>query len=383
VIIGVPREVVTGERRVALIPASVQRLVEAGLEVHIEAGAGSESAWPDADYESAGARVGSDPQEIFAGADLVVRVQPLGPHPGTGQHEVDMLREGGCLIGVLLPFTHPDLIQRLAARRITAFSLDLMPRLTLAQSMDVLSSMSTVAGYKSVLLAANALPKLFPMLTTAAGTLKPARVLVLGAGVAGLQAIATARRLGAVVEAFDIRSAVKEQIKSLGARFVEEEADAEDAEDAGGYAKEQTQVQLERQRKLLSKHVAQADAVICTALVPGRRAPILLTEEQVKGMRPGSVVIDVAAEQGGNCELTQPGQVVSLHGVAIHGPLNLPSSLPVHASQMFSRNMTSYLMHLIEGGGLELNLDDELTKGPLVTHEGAIVHDAVRSAVEK
>ena len=382
-IIGVPREVTPGERRVALVPVSVRRLVEAGLEVQIESGAGSDSACADGEYADAGAQIGSDPQEIFARADILVRVQTLGPHPGSGQHEAEMLREGGCLIGVLQPFSQPELIQRLLARRVTAFSLDLMPRTTLAQTMDVLSSMSTLAGYKAALLAANALPKIFPMLMTAAGTLKPARVLVLGAGVAGLQAIATARRLGAVVEAFDIRSAVKEQIESLGARFVQEETVTEDAEDAGGYAKEQTQAQLESQQKLLSKHIAQADAVISTALVPGRRAPILITEEQVRAMRPGSVIIDLAAEAGGNCEVTQPGQVVSAHGVDVHAPLNLPSSLPVHASQMFSRNLTNYLLHLIKDAGLELDLEDELTKGPLVTHEGAIVHEGVRAAMKK
>ncbi len=382
-IIGVPREVTPGERRVALVPVSVRRLVEAGLEVQIESGAGSDSACADDEYADAGAQIGSNPQEIFARADILVRVQTLGPHPGSGQHEAEMLREGGCLIGVLQPFSQPELIQRLLARRITAFSLELMPRTTLAQTMDVLSSMSTLAGYKAALLAANALPKIFPMLMTAAGTLKPARVLVLGAGVAGLQAIATARRLGAVVEAFDIRSAVKEQIESLGARFVQEETVAEDAEDAGGYAKEQTQAQLESQQKLLSKHIAQADVVISTALVPGRRAPILITEEQVREMRPGSVIIDLAAEQGGNCEVTQPGQVVSAHGVDVHAPLNLPSSLPVHASQMFSRNLTNYLLHLIKDAGLELDLEDELTQGPLVTHEGVIVHEGVRVAMEK
>ena len=382
-IIGVPREVAAGERRVAVVPVSVRRLLEAGLEVRIETGAGSESGCTDEEYVDAGAQIGSDPQQIFAQADILVRVQTLGSHPGTGQHEVEMLREGGCVIGMLQPFSQPELIQRLMSRRVTAFSLDLMPRTTLAQSMDVLSSMSTLTGYKGALLAANALPKIFPMLMTAAGTLKHARVLVLGAGVAGLQAIATARRLGAVVEAFDVRSAVKEQVESLGARFVEEEAVTPDAEDAGGYAREQTKAQLESQRMLLSKHIAQADAVISTALVPGRRAPILITEEQVKEMRPGSVVIDLAAEQGGNCELTQPGQVVSAHGVEIHGPLNLPSSLPVHASQMFSRNLTNYLLHLVKDAGLELNLEDELTKGPLVTHEGAIFHEGVRAAMKK
>ena len=382
-IIGVPREIVLGERRVALIPDSVRRLVEKGLEVHVETGAGVESGALDPDYEEAGAHLEADPRALFARADVLTRVQPPDSHPRAGAHEIELLREGSCLIALLQPFAHLDMVKDLASRRITSFALDLMPRITRAQSTDVLSSMSTVSGYKAALMAASALPKIFPMLMTAAGTLKPARVLVLGAGVAGLQAIATARRLGAVVEAFDIRSATKEQIKSLGARFVEEEEDiAEDAEDASGYAKEQTQEQLDRQRKLLAKHIALADAVICTALVPGRRAPILVTEEQVKGMRPGSVVIDLAAEQGGNCELTEPGQVRSVHNVEIHGPQNLPSTVPVHASQMFSRNMTNYLMHLIQDTELKLDLEDELTKGPLVTHAGEVVHEAVRAALE-
>lgn len=381
-IIGVPREIASGERRVALIPDSVRRLVEKGLEVHVETGAGVESGALDTDYEKAGAHLEADPRALFARADVLTRVQPPDSHPRAGAHEVELLREGSCLIALLQPFDHLDMVKNLASRRITSFALDLMPRITRAQSTDVLSSMSTVSGYKAALMAASALPKIFPMLMTAAGTLKPARVLVLGAGVAGLQAIATARRLGAVVEAFDIRSATKEQIKSLGARFVEEEGTAEDAEDASGYAKEQTQEQLDRQRELLAKHIALADAVICTALVPGRRAPILVTEEQVKGMRPGSVVIDLAAEQGGNCELTEPGQVRSVHNVEIHGPQNVPSTVPVHASQMFSRNMTNYLLHLIQDGALKLDLEDELTKGPLVTHAGEVVHEAVRAALE-
>ncbi len=257
-----------------------------------------------------------------------------------------------------------------------------MPRIARAQSMDVLSSMSTLAGYRAVLIAASTLPKLFPLMMTAAGTLKPARVLVLGAGVAGLQAIATARKLGALVEAFDIRPAVKEQVESLGARFVEAETVSEKAEDAGGYAKEQTQAQLEEQRRVLARHMAEADAVICTALVPGRRAPVLMTAEQVKGMRPGSVVVDLAAEQGGNCELSEPGQTVNVEGVQIHGPLNLPSALPVHATQMFSQNLLNYLQHLIREGELHLDLSDELTSGPLVTHDGRIVHEGVRKAAE-
>ncbi|MFQ5513625.1 MAG: Re/Si-specific NAD(P)(+) transhydrogenase subunit alpha [Myxococcota bacterium] len=382
-IIGVPREIANGEKRVALAPDSVRKLVDTGLEVLVQCGAGSASGHDDDAYQAAGAALESDPAELFERADVLVRVQPFTKHPETGRHEVEMLRRGSCLIGVLQPFANLDVIRQLAERRVTSFSLDLMPRITRAQSMDVLSAMSTLTGYKAVLIAASALTKLFPMMMTAAGTLKPARVLVLGAGVAGLQAIATARRLGAVVEAFDIRPAVKEQVESLGARFVEEEALAQDAEDAGGYAKAQTAEQLEKQRRMLAQHMAESDVVICTALVPGRRAPILMTEAQVKGMHPGSLVVDLAAEQGGNCELTEPGQVVDVDGVQIHGPLNLASSLCVHATQMFSRNLMNFLLHLTTEGRLKVELEDELTRGPLVTHEGAIVHEAVRAATEE
>lgn len=381
-IIGVAREVTPGETRVALAPAAVRRLSEQGLEVRVQPDAGLKSGHLDSDYESAGATLAADARQIFAESDILVRVQALLMHPETGQYEAEMLPEGGCLIGVLQPYANLETVRRLAERRISSFSLDLMPRIARAQSMDVLSSMSTVAGYRAVLIAASTLPKLFPLMMTAAGTLKPARVLVLGAGVAGLQAIATARKLGALVEAFDIRPAVKEQVESLGARFVEAETVSEKAEDAGGYAKEQTQAQLEEQRRVLARHMAEADAVICTALVPGRRAPVLMTAEQVKGMRPGSVVVDLAAEQGGNCELSEPGQTVTVEGVQIHGPLNLPSALPVHATQMFSQNLLNYLQHLIREGKLHLDLSDELTSGPLVTHDGRIVHEGVRKAAE-
>ena len=373
-IIGVPKEISSGERRVSLIPAAVRALVDKGNEVRVEAGAGERSSCSNEAYEQAGAGIETDARSLFQSAELTVKVQP----PTTD--EVDQLREATTLLATLQPFANPETIKRLASRRIAAFSFDLMPRITRAQSMDVLSSMSTVAGYRAVLIAANSLPKFFPMLMTAAGTIRPARVLVLGAGVAGLQAIATARRLGAVVEAFDIRAAVKEQIESLGARFVEQEV-TEDAEDASGYAREQTQAQLAEQQKLLSKHIATADAVICTALVPGRQAPVLMSAEQVKGMQPGSVIVDLAAEQGGNCELTRAGEVIDSHGVQIHGPVNLPGSMPVHASQMYSKNASSYLLHLIQDGELKLDLEDELTRGPLVTRDGAIVHDAVREAV--
>jgi NAD(P) transhydrogenase subunit alpha len=292
-----------------------------------------------------------------------------------------MLREGTALVAHLQAYSNAELVRGLAARGVTSFALELMPRITRAQSMDVLSSMSTLAGYKAVLIAASQLPKLFPMLMTAAGTIKAARVLVLGAGVAGLQAIATARRLGAVVEAFDVRAAAKEQVESLGARFVEQPG-AADAEAAGGYAKEQSEAQLAAQRELLTRRMAEADVVICTALVPGRRAPVLMTAEQVKGMRPGSVVVDLAAEQGGNCALTQPGEVAVQHGVTICGPLQIASSLPVDASAMFARNLTTFLLHLTPKGVFEPDWTDELVVGTLVTRAGQIVHDAVRAALQ-
>ena len=378
-IISVPTEVVPGERRVALVPDSVRRLAGQGLEVLVQAGAGGESGYPDSAYEDAGARLEPDAARTYEAADVLLKLRPPTDHPGAGRHEVDLLREGIVLIGMLDPFASLDAVRRLATRRITSFSLDLMPRITRAQTMDTLSSMSTIAGYHAVMLAASALPKLMPLMMTAAGTLAPARVLVIGAGVAGLQAIATARRLGAVVEAFDIRAATKEQVESLGARFVEQE-DAEDAEDARGYAREQTDEQQARQRALLARHIADSDVVITTALVPGRRAPVLITEDQVKGMRPGSLIVDLAAEQGGNCALTRAGEVVRAHGVAIHGPLNLPSAHPLHASQMYSRNIMSYLLHLVREGEVRLDLEDELTRDPMVTHQGQIIHDGVRAA---
>lgn len=374
-IVGVLKESLAGETRVALVPRAARALVEAGVEVRVQAGAGEASGVRDADYEEAGCTVAPDAASLLGAADLLVKVQP------PTQAEIAAIPEGKALVATLGPFADPERIRALAQRKLTAFALELMPRITVAQSMDVLSSMSTVSGYQAVLIAATALPRMFPLLMTAAGTIKPARVLVLGAGVAGLQAIATARRLGAVVEAFDVRSAVKEQVESLGARFVEQE-DAEDAEGAGGYAREQSEQQLEAQRKLLTRHMADADVVITTALVPGRRAPVLMTEDQVKGMRPGSIVVDLAAEQGGNCECTRPGEVVDAHGVKIHGTLNLPAAKPIDASSMFSTNVGNYLAHLIQEGELRLDRDDELVSGPLVTHAGEVVHEAVKASLE-
>ncbi len=379
-IIGVPRETAGGERRIALVPESVGRLTAKGLEVRVESAGSAATEFPDADFEAAGAKLAPDARALGEAAELVAKVRPPGPL--AGGHEADLLADGTVLLSVLQPLSSPDAVRRLAERRVSAFAMDLMPRITRAQSMDVLSSQSTIAGYKAVLIAATALPRIMPMMMTAAGTLKPARVLVLGAGVAGLQAIATARRLGAVVEAFDVRAAVKEQVESLGARFVAQEALGDDAEDAGGYARELTPEQQARQREILSDHMAAADMIFCTALVPGRRAPILVDRAQAERMRPGALIMDLAAEQGGNCELTRPGEVVEHRGVRIHGLIDLASSVPVHASQMLSRNFENYLMHLVPDGELVLDLEDELTREPLVTHEGQIMNERVRAALE-
>lgn len=372
--IGVLREIAPGERRIALVPESAKKLVEQGNEVAIERGAGTAAGFPDAAYTAAGARLAADAGEILGASDLVLKIQP--PQAS----EIERLRERTIVVAILQPFQNADTVRRLAAKRAVSFSLDLLPRITRAQAMDVLSSMSTIAGYKGVLLAAAALPKMVPLLMTAAGTLKPARFLILGVGVAGLQAIATARRLGGVVEAFDIRPAVKEQVESLGARFVAHEAIQAGGETKGGYASELTPEQQARQREVLGKHIADADAVVCSALVPGRRAPILLTQAQVSAMRPGSVVIDLAADQGGNCELTKPGETVDHDGVQVLGPLNVPATVPLHASQMLSRNFQNFVLHLLKKGELQLDLADEITSGTLVTRDGEIVHAAVKSA---
>ncbi len=370
--VSVPRETVAGEQRVALVPELVPKLIQAGLEVHVQAGAGAAAGFPDSAYQAQGARVEAD---RFGHADIVLRVRP------PSLEEIASLKEGAVLIGFLEPYTNGPGIQALAARKATAFALELMPRITRAQAMDAISAMSTVAGYKAVLLAAIRLTKFFPLLMTAAGTVSPARVLVIGAGVAGLQAIATAHRLGAVVEAYDTRPAVKEQVESLGATFVELALETQDAEAKTGYAKAQSEEFYQRQRQQLLPYVAAADAVIPTALVPGRRAPLLITEEMVRSMRPGSVIVDLAAEQGGNCELAEPGQEVERHGVLIIAPLNLPSTVPFHASQMYARTVTNFLLHLVKEGRVNLDLGDELTRGPLVVHQGEIVSAVVNAAL--
>jgi len=372
--VGVPRETVPGERRVAVVPEAAAKLVAAKHEVIVESGAGSGSGHDDDEYRKAGATVG-DRNAAF-GADIVVKVQKPSPD------EVALLRDGAALIATIQPLTNKDAVRALAGKRTTAFSMDMIPRVTRAQPMDSLSSQSNIAGYKAVLVAANSLPKFFPMLTTAAGTVTPARVLVLGAGVAGLQAIATARRLGAVVEAFDTRPVVKEQVQSLGAKFLEIEL-GEQGEGTGGYAKELSEEAHKKEQELVGQHVKDADVVITTALVPGRRAPILVTADMVRAMRPGSVIVDLAAEMGGNCELTEPGQTAVREGVTIHGEVNWPSTVAFHASQLYSRNVSALLAHLAKDGALALDLEDEITKGALITHQGQVVHAATKAALEK
>ncbi|MGH7381107.1 MAG: Re/Si-specific NAD(P)(+) transhydrogenase subunit alpha [Candidatus Methylomirabilales bacterium] len=369
-ILGVPTERLPGERRVALVPELVPKLTKAGLEVLVQSGAGAAAGFSDPSYLERGARL--DP-EIFQRADILLKVQP------PTADEIGKMKEGSTLIGFLQPYTSAAEIRALAARNVTAFSMELMPRITRAQPMDALSAMSTISGYKAVLLAASRLPKFFPLLMTAAGTITPARVLIIGAGVAGLQAIGTAKRLGAVVEAYDTRPTVKEQVESLGARFVELDLETQDAEDKIGYAKAQSEEFYGQQQQMMSRYVTGADVVITTALVPGRRAPVLITAEMVQGMRPGSVIVDLAAEQGGNCALTEPGQEVVRHGVAIVGLTNLPSTVPLHASQMYARTVTNFLMHLLQDGRVHLDLNDELTRGPLVVHQGEILHAAVKA----
>ncbi len=369
-IIGIPKERAAGERRVALVPDLVPKLKQAGLEICIEIGAGTAAGFADEQYAEKGARPEA---EVFSRADILLKVQPP-----TGS-EIEQSKEGAHVIGFLQPYAPEVAITRLAARRMTAFAMELMPRITRAQSMDVLSAMSTVMGYRAVLMAAGHLPKFFPLLMTAAGTVSPAKVFIIGAGVAGLQAIGTARRLGAVVEAYDTRPVVREQVESLGGKFVELNLDTKDAEAKTGYAKAQSEEFYRKQREMMLSHVAGADVVITTALVPGKKAPVLITAEMVRAMRPGSVIVDLAAEQGGNCELTVPGQEVVQHGVLIVGAINLPSTVAYHASQLYARTVTNYLHHLLKEGRVHLDLSDELTRGPLVTYQGEIVHEVVKA----
>ncbi len=377
-IVGVPRESFPGERRVALVPATIPNLIKAGLEVLVEAGAGAAAGYPDADYAAKGAKIAADRAEVFRAADIVVQILCYGSNDKTGKADVPLFRKGQVLIGFLRPLGSIETIQEIAAKGVTSFSVELMPRTTRAQSMDVLSSMGTICGYKAVVLAADTSPRIFPMLTTAAGTITPGRVFVIGAGVAGLQAIATARRLGAVASAYDMRPAAKEQVQSLGGRFVELPIEAKDAEDSRGYARAQDETFYKRQRELLGKVVAESDVVISAAVIPGKKPPILVTKEMVASMAPGSVIVDLAGERGGNCELTRPGEIVVEHGVTIIGWFNLASTVPYHASQMYARNVSAFLLNLVKDGKLQLSLDDEIVRETMLTRDGEVVNARVR-----
>ena len=377
-IVGVPRESFPGERRVALVPAAVPSLTKAGLEVVVEAGAGAGAGYPDADYAVKGAKIVSGRAEVFRSADVVLQILCYGSNDKTGKADVPLFRSGQLLIGFLRPLGSIQTIQEIAATGVTSFSVELMPRTTRAQSMDVLSSMATICGYKAVVLAADTSPRIFPMLTTAAGTITPARVLVIGAGVAGLQAIATARRLGAVASAYDLRPAAKEQVQSLGGRFVELPIEVKDAEDVRGYARAQDETFYKRQRDLLGKVVAESDVVISAAVIPGKKPPILVTKEMVANMAPGSVIVDLAGERGGNCELTRPGEIVVEHGVTIIGWFNLASTVPYHASQMYARNVSAFLLHLVKDGKLQLDTNDEIVRETMLTRGGEVTNPRVR-----
>ncbi|NKB80566.1 MAG: Re/Si-specific NAD(P)(+) transhydrogenase subunit alpha [Nitrospirales bacterium] len=376
-ILGIPKETYPGERRVALIPAVLPSLTKEGIEVLVEDGAGIEAGYPNKAYIEKGATIATSRAQLFESAQIIGQIRMLGANPEQGQADLPLLQSGQLVVGMSDALTHPQTVHDLSTRKVMVFALELLPRITRAQSMDVLSSMGTIAGYKAVLLAAHSLPKMFPMLMTAAGTVAPAKVLIIGAGVAGLQAISMARRLGASVEAYDLRPAVKEQILSLGAKFVELPLETSEAEDKGGYAKAQDEDFYRRQRELLGKVVAASDVVITTAAVPGKKAPVLITADMVVQMAPGSVIVDLAAERGGNCELTKPDQTIVSDGVTIIGPENLVSTVPYHASQMFAKNLSTFLLHIIKKGELTINMEDEITRETMLTSDGNIVNARV------
>jgi H+-translocating NAD(P) transhydrogenase subunit alpha len=381
VIVGVPKEIYPGERRVALTPVVVPMLAKSGLEVVVEAGAGVAAGYPDAQFQDKGAKILSDRAAVFQQSEMIVQVLCHGANDKNGAQDLALMRRGQIVIGFFRPLASAETVQQVAQTGATAFAVELMPRTTRAQSMDALSSMASIAGYKAVIAVAEALPKIFPMMTTAAGTITPSRVLVIGAGVAGLQAIATARRLGAVVSAYDVRPAVKEQVQSLGGRFVELGLETGDAQDARGYAKAQDEAFYAKQRELLGKVIAENDAVITTAVVPGKKAPVLVTEAMVKGMAPGSVVLDLAAERGGNCEMTRPGETVVEHGVTIIGPTNLAGTAPYHASQVYARNLTSFLQNLVKDGQVRSAESDDIIRDTMLTKDGQVVNARAREAL--
>ncbi|MCZ6445016.1 MAG: Re/Si-specific NAD(P)(+) transhydrogenase subunit alpha [Planctomycetota bacterium] len=381
-IIGVVKESFSGERRVALVPDIAAALIKQGHEVKIESGAGAEAGFPDVLFRDKGIEIVADRADVFSTAEVIAQVRTLGANPDAGQADLERMRSGQTVIGFSEPLTAFEAARSLAEKNINLFAMELMPRIARAQSMDALSSQATVQGYKAVLLAAEVLPRMFPMMMTAAGTIAPAKVLIIGAGVAGLQAIATARKLGGVVVAYDIRPIVKEQVESLGARFLQISLEAQGAEDKGGYAKAMDEEFYRKQRELMSAAVAQSDVVITTAAVPGKKSPVLVTGEMVAGMAPGSVVVDLAAAYGGNCELTRADETVVEHGVTILGPTNLPSTVPYHASQMYAKNISSFLLQLVKDGRLVVDMEDEITEQTLLTRGGEIVHQRVRKLLD-
>ena len=378
--IAIPKEIAESETRVSVVPSMVANLKKKNHEVLVESGAGVKASFTDMEYRDSGASIVGDPAELYSSADIVLKFQMPDMNSEIGQHELDLLGEGSAIASSFLPLSHPELVRKLLERRITCFAMEHLPRISRAQSMDVLSSMSTVAGYKAVLITANHLGKFFPLLMTAAGTIPPANVLILGAGVAGLQAIATARRLGAKVEAFDPRPAVREQVESLGVFFVEMPL-PEDVETAGGYAKEQSEEFLRQEREVIAARLPKVDAVITTAQVLGKPSPLLMTEEMVQMMKPRSVIVDLAAAEGGNCELTVANKVVEKHNVAIYGAVNLARTVPIHASEMHSKNMVNLFSHLYQSEDGKLDFTDEITKNVCITHQGEIVSEVVRKSL--
>lgn len=382
-LVAVPRETFSNERRVAFTPTGVTALVKQGVECHVESSAGDRAGFIDQAYRDAGATITNDRQSLLSKADVVLQVRTLGANPDATMDDLDAMKRSAVVIGLADPLGNAQAMQEYTSRRLTLFALELLPRITRAQSMDVLSSMATIAGYKAALLAAHELPKLFPLMMTAAGTLTPAKVLVIGAGVAGLQAIATAKRLGAIVQAYDVRPAAREQIESLGASSIELDLATADAEDQGGYAKVLSSEQEQRQREQLAEVIAECDVVITTAAIPGRQSPVLVTEAAVRAMRPGSVIIDLAAERGGNCELCQADQVIDVEGVQIFGPTNLASAAPLHASQMYSNNVTKFLALITREGELVIETDDQVVRDTLATRDGEIVNERLKQILEK
>jgi NAD(P) transhydrogenase subunit alpha len=377
-VIGVPKETFPGEKRVAVVPDNVPRFVKAGMRVVVEAGAGFEAGFTDDQYKEKGAEVAAYRKAVFQNSDIITQVRGLGANPEKGKEDLEFLESKHTLVSFFDPLTAKSEVEAIADKGIKSFAMELMPRIARAQSMDALSSMATIAGYKAVLMSAVKLPKIFPMMMTAAGTISPARVFVIGAGVAGLQALASAKRLGAIVKAYDVRPAVKEQVESLGATFVEMEIDAGDSEDKGGYAKEMNEEFYRKQREMMAKVIAESDVVITTAAIPGKKAPVLVTEKMVKGMRPGSVIIDLAAERGGNCELTKQNETVNYNSVHIIDPGNISATVPFHASQMYSKNLFTFLEYIVKDGELNLDMDDEIVRETMMTKDGHVINMRLR-----